>query len=428
MQKVIYLAGGCFWGMEKCYESFPGVISTTVGYANGNCQGQPSYALVKTGTTGCKECLRLTYDDALLPLSVLLASFFSVIDPTARDRQGEDVGSQYQSGIYFSDEATGEETLSFIDRKKREVGSSFRVDYGPLLSFCPAEEYHQKYLDKNPEGYCHIPYAKMRSLKEKASFDILASAVREMGQLAKKMQKGIQARGKADGSPVTGADLAISRRIISLVSKLFPDANIISEEEMTPFREDASLTFVLDPIDGTDVYSQGFPSFAVALGMLDRSKRPVGALIAAPRFGIGEEELFVRLDPGGELLVNGEPFHRARGKDVPRQITMGSNALQHIDATGCSVKLRCLGSSILHLIAPVLFEKIDGSVETTGYIWDIVASHAVLLHEGMDIVHSDGSPFLYDERMFQRKAYIPPIYVGTKACTERLRSIFTLEG
>lgn len=113
--------------------------------------------------------------------------------------------------------------------------------------------------------------------------DKLANAVEEAGLYAKKQQSKIHRSYKSDGSVITNTDLAISERILSVVSSLFPEANIISEETLTPFDREAPYTFVLDPIDGTDVYSQGMPSWAVALGILDKKRKPVGAYISAPR-------------------------------------------------------------------------------------------------------------------------------------------------
>ena len=120
--------------------------------------------------------------------------------------------------------------------------------------------------------------------------DILENAIRDAGAYAKQMQSKVHRSYKADGSVLTEVDLEISHRILSLLQNLFPDCGIISEEETTERKEDAEYTFVLDPIDGTDVYSQGLPTFAIGLGILDKERRPVGAMISAPRFGIGKDE------------------------------------------------------------------------------------------------------------------------------------------
>ncbi len=152
--EVIYLAGGCFWGLEKLMESLPGVIEATSGYANG--QGtDPTYAEVSSGTTGYRETVRVEYKPEEVSLDMVLFTFFTAIDPTIKNRQGNDVGSQYQSGIYYADD-TSEATVERIANVERLRYEPFEVEIKPLTSFYDAEAYHQDYLDKNPGGYCHI--------------------------------------------------------------------------------------------------------------------------------------------------------------------------------------------------------------------------------------------------------------------------------
>jgi len=254
--------------------------------------------------------------------------------------------------------------------------------------------------------------------------DILAKAVQDAGLYAKEQQREIHRSYKKDGSVITETDLAISKKILSVVSSLFPEANIISEETLTSFDPEAPYTFVLDPIDGTDVYSQGLPSWAVALGILNKDRKPVGAYISAPRWGIGEDSLFVRLDPGSELLINGEPWALTGDKDYPDQITMGSSGQRLMDFSNYHGKIRIFGSSILHMLAPVIYSHIQGCVNQSCFVWDIVASHAVLLACGMDIQHVDGTSFVYDDRfVLERKPFSPSFYAGTEACRKELASI-----
>ena len=161
--KTIYLAGGCFWGVEKYFQQFDGVLSTEVGYANGNKEN-PTYEEVRTQTTGFTETLKLEYDPAVLPLRKILELYYDIIEPTVKDRQGHDIGNNYRTGIYYLNEedlplireVTAEEQKKYCDPIVTEIL--------PLQNFYKAEEYHQKYLDKNPGGYCHIPSEKL-SLK-----------------------------------------------------------------------------------------------------------------------------------------------------------------------------------------------------------------------------------------------------------------------
>lgn len=156
--KTIYLAGGCFWGLEKYCQLLPGVTATCVGYANGPTDN-PTYAQV-CGGSGHAETVRVDYDPGTLGLPRLLALFFDVIDPVSVNRQGNDSGVQYRTGIYYTDGEDSETVACALEALGRRLGKPIAVEAGPLACFFPAEAYHQKYLDKNPGGYCHIAPAK----------------------------------------------------------------------------------------------------------------------------------------------------------------------------------------------------------------------------------------------------------------------------
>lgn len=151
----IYLAGGCFWGVEKYLSLIPGVVRTEVGYANGNTVN-PSYEDVRNHGSGHAETVLVEYDESRLPLQRLLELFFDVIDPTSLNKQGEDVGVQYRTGIYFTDEVDQKAAEASIDALKDRTTGTVVVELEPLDNYYTAEEYHQKYLEKNPTGYCHI--------------------------------------------------------------------------------------------------------------------------------------------------------------------------------------------------------------------------------------------------------------------------------
>ena len=159
-ENVIYLAGGCFWGMEQLMQSIPGVIDAQSGYANGTCEADATYQTVCKGGTGFRETVRVEYDPEQVSLDALLLAYFYVIDPTVENRQGNDRGSQYQTGVYYTNDKAREtvERIADIERGRSE---KFFVELGPLRNYYPAEEYHQNYLEKNPNGYCHIPRAEM---------------------------------------------------------------------------------------------------------------------------------------------------------------------------------------------------------------------------------------------------------------------------
>ena len=153
--KTIYLAGGCFWGMQKFFDQFEGVIQTEVGYANGP-DAAPSYQDV-CKNSGHAETLRIDYDETRISLTELLKYYFMVIDPLSVNRQGHDEGIQYRTGIYYTDETLLPEIRAVWQKEEEKAGAKLAVELEPLRNFFSAEEYHQKYLDKNPGGYCHIP-------------------------------------------------------------------------------------------------------------------------------------------------------------------------------------------------------------------------------------------------------------------------------
>lgn len=157
---VIYLAGGCFWGIEKLMQSIPGVMRAVSGYANGVSEQKANYQDVCTGDTEFRETVQVEYDPKQVSLDALLFAYFQIIDPTVTNRQGNDIGTQYQTGVYYADDHA-KEVVERIAALERERTTTFHVEIGPLLNFYPAEEYHQDYLDKNPSGYCHIPRQEM---------------------------------------------------------------------------------------------------------------------------------------------------------------------------------------------------------------------------------------------------------------------------
>lgn len=153
--KTIYLAGGCFWGSQHFLGLIPGIVSTQVGYANSSVP-HPAYRDVCTGETGAAETVEVTYNPERIPLESILGLYYRTVDPTSVNRQGNDRGTQYRTGIYYTDPAD----RATIEKSLHELATStsgrIAIETGPLINFYPAEEYHQDYLDKNLGGYCHI--------------------------------------------------------------------------------------------------------------------------------------------------------------------------------------------------------------------------------------------------------------------------------
>jgi peptide-methionine (S)-S-oxide reductase len=153
--KKIWLAGGCFWGVEAYFQQLKGVLDTTVGYGQGDT-AMPAYREVCSGTTGHTEICELTYDEKVLPLRKVLEHFFRIIDPTTLNRQGPDRGTQYRTGVYYGDAAERQVIMEFIAGIRGQYKDAIVVEVEPLRNFYPAEDYHQDYLSKTPGGYCHV--------------------------------------------------------------------------------------------------------------------------------------------------------------------------------------------------------------------------------------------------------------------------------
>ncbi len=243
----------------------------------------------------------------------------------------------------------------------------------------------------------------------------LYASIIDLSRYARAKQKNIKRNFKSDGSVLTQTDLYISSEISRMIKSLFPFANVISEEEESTFDPEKPYTFILDPIDGTDAYSQGMPGFATALGILDRNRNPIGAIISAPRYGIGEEELNIKLFPSCECYLNSEILTcEGKGEGI-HQIMVSSTSIKNYDFSLFSGKIRSAGSTILHIISPLIFPQIDAAIAQRCYAWDMAASHAVLRHYKMDLFYSDGSALEYtDDMLIRREKCKGDFYASTK--------------
>lgn len=155
--KEIYLAGGCFWGLEEYYSRINGVKDVTSGYANGKTDST-DYDKIKA--TGHAETVHVTYDENTVTLRDLILYYFRVVDPTSVNKQGNDVGEQYRSGIYYVNDEDLSIINSVIAEKSKDYDKKIVIEVAPLKNFSLAEEYHQDYLKKHPNGYCHIDVRK----------------------------------------------------------------------------------------------------------------------------------------------------------------------------------------------------------------------------------------------------------------------------
>ncbi|MEG0370940.1 MAG: peptide-methionine (R)-S-oxide reductase MsrB [Clostridium sp.] len=158
--KGIWLAGGCFWGVEAYMSRIYGVYDVTSGYANGN-KDNPTYEEVVRGNTKFAETVHVKYDPEMVSLENLLTNFFKVVDPTSQNKQGNDVGDQYRSGIYYKNDLDKIVIDKVIKKEQEKYTSNIYTEVLPLQNFFLAEDYHQNYLEKNPNGYCHIDFSKL---------------------------------------------------------------------------------------------------------------------------------------------------------------------------------------------------------------------------------------------------------------------------
>jgi len=169
--KEIYLAGGCFWGTEKYLSLVKGIVGTEVGYANGKT-ANPSYEDVCSKGSGHAETVRVSYNPYEISLEFILRLYYDVIDPLAINRQGNDLGPQYRTGIYYTDEQDREIIASSLNELQKSYDRPVRIEVMPLQNYYTAENYHQKYLDKNPHGYCHIGGEKFEKAKQAQDYKL----------------------------------------------------------------------------------------------------------------------------------------------------------------------------------------------------------------------------------------------------------------
>lgn len=151
--KEIYLAGGCFWGVQAFFDRIMGIEYTNVGYANGKTVETDYYSLKKTGHA---ETVYVVYDANSIQLSEIIEYFYKIIDPTSLNRQGNDQGTQYRTGIYYTDEKDRQVIENITEAEQQKYDKKIVTEIEPLKNYIPAENYHQNYLDNNPGGYCHI--------------------------------------------------------------------------------------------------------------------------------------------------------------------------------------------------------------------------------------------------------------------------------
>ena len=164
--QTICLAGGCFWGVEAYFQQLKGVIQTEVGYANGDSEN-PTYQDLVNHRANHAETVKVIYDSQIITLSKILEHFLRIVDPFSLNRQGHDIGIQYRSGVYYINEEDFSTITSYFSSVNPFPDKPFVVEVIKLKNFYRAEEYHQDYLLKNPQGYCHVDMHKIKKEERK---------------------------------------------------------------------------------------------------------------------------------------------------------------------------------------------------------------------------------------------------------------------
>jgi myo-inositol-1(or 4)-monophosphatase len=229
-------------------------------------------------------------------------------------------------------------------------------------------------------------------MTERQRFEQLISEVTACSEYAAKAQESIKRTYKEDGSVLTKTDTQINSRLSTRIRELFPTAGIISEEEASvPSESGASYIFCLDPIDGTDAYSQGFPSWCIAVGILDQDLRPVGGIVSAPRFGPGTDKpLLVYRLPSEGIYLQGERFNQEKSYSSSDGLIVSSKAFKHVDLSAFPGKVRSFGSTILHILSPLIFSHIQAALVPSCFIWDIAAAEGIINERGLKVTYLDG--------------------------------------
>lgn len=250
-------------------------------------------------------------------------------------------------------------------------------------------------------------------------FSQLISFTEEMATFAKENQTRIHRTTKADGSFVTETDLAINDAMIRKIGELYPEANVVTEEtDQTGFNPEAPLTFILDPIDGTTAYSRGMPNWAISIGIIDKSRKPIGAIVSLPRFGCASESsLFVR-EPGSDIVYLNGKEHKIdmEGRNEIHDMITGDRTWKIIEfPKDFRCKMRSMCSSVLDMLSLILFRDFGAAINDHGcYVWDVAGTDGILSAYGIVTTMSDGNGNMYsDKYLVDRKPYELPVYAAT---------------
>ncbi len=260
----------------------------------------------------------------------------------------------------------------------------------------------------------------------KETWEALIREVKEAGDYAAEKQKSVVRNFKPDGSVLTEIDTKLDARLTSKIEELFPGCRIVSEENPADLKESSDWTFTIDPIDGTDSFSQSMPGWCVAVGILDRDMEPSGAVIYAPAWGPAGGTL-ATLAPGGDLYLNGKKYFPEidKGKEHPFQIMAGSKIHRHFEYRSFKWKIRTTGSGVLNIMGQVIHNAVEGALLTPCYIWDMAAAHAVIKKAGFSLQYLSGKKIDYGYLARRNKAE-DYLVAGTETTIKTIKNNFLL--
>ena len=249
-------------------------------------------------------------------------------------------------------------------------------------------------------------------------FRELVDFTRQMGDFAKEKQMSVHRSVKKDGSFVTETDIAINAKMIEKISKLYPESNIVTEEnDRTPFNPDAPLTFAVDPIDGTTAYSRGMANWGVSVGIVDKARQAVGGIVYLPRYGRETDSSLFSREPGTECVyLNEKPYNPLLDeRDDIKDMIVGDRTWKHISfPKDFNCKMRSLCACTIDMLTQILFIDFDATInDHLCYVWDVAGTDAILSAFGIHSIMSDGTRKLYtDKYLKDRSPYPLPIYAA----------------
>ncbi len=253
----------------------------------------------------------------------------------------------------------------------------------------------------------------------------LIKYVKKAGKKAAREQFKVKRNFKSDGSVVTYVDKELNEYLSKVISSLYPDANLITEESEGEFDSNKEYCFAVDPIDGTDSFSQSMPGWCVAVGLL-RKGEPVAGIVYAPLWG-GKDGTFIYTDIDGPVFINGEKLSADKMKNLPDldkiQLAVASKIHHYFNFSSFRGKIRVTGSAVINIISPVIHSVMGGAIIPQCSIWDIAAPHAIVKKAGLEFSYIDGSNVDYS-KLYDRSIIKNVVICGYNNVCDMIKNSF----